>query len=786
MSDARAYPTLLAAVLASLQRAARCDTNDMVTPAAVLWTDADGQWGPLVERMRPQCPDLFTLGDYNSDARTGPAIWLRCAVEPGVRAEKFPELTWSPVTPPIIYMPGVSRQTLRAVEECPDELKPLVELQYRGALWTQRNGKDWSVRAFLINDEEGLGLDVAEDYRTLQAMQGALAQLGVTPAARLVGRRLEAEDFDRLLIGDTPRDLLLWLGNPEATRGQWDQAMWSAFCSRCREDYGFDPQTAGAIVGGEKLGGRKDAWEGVWRRFTEAPTLYPGIIDLLRRAKPSGALLFEKEPWPDENEAMETSLRGALAELATKSAADARRAVQALELQHQVRRGWVWAKMELCPLAEALRYLVVLAERTGKALGGDSAGAMARLYVEGGYLADDAIVRALACVKTAEDAAAVGAAARCMYLPWLDDTARNFQRCAGVGALPTAAQQTMAKAEAGTCILFVDALRFDLGQRLTELGGESNMEVSHGWRWAALPTVTATAKPAVSPVVDKLQGRNLGPDFTPEIRDTGEALNIERFRKLLAGAGFQVLGPAQTGEPQAEAARGWTEFGEFDKLGHALAGKLAGRIVDQLRLLMERIQGLLEAGWRRVCVVTDHGWLLVPGGMPGVQLPKYLVESRWSRCAAIKDTSRMDLPVAGWSWNPEEHFAYAPGAHCFLNGQVYAHGGVSLQECVIPVLTFVAAGGPRAVIAAVRDVQWVALRCRVLVEPAAAGLRADLRTKPNLAESSVTESKPLDAGGKAALLVADDALDGTSVSLVIVDTSGRVVCKHATIIGGEK
>ncbi len=40
--------------------------------------------------------------------------------------------------------------------------------------------------------------------------------------------------------------------------------------------------------------------------------------------------------------------------------------------------------------------------------------------------------------------------------------------------------------------------------------------------------------------------------------------------------------------------------------------------------------------------------------------------------------------------------------------------------------------------------------------------------------------------GKAALLVADDSLEGTMVSLVIVDASGRVVCKEATTVGGEK
>ncbi len=53
--------------------------------------------------------------------------------------------------------------------------------------------------------------------------------------------------------------------------------------------------------------------------------------------------------------------------------------------------------------------------------------------------------------------------------------------------------------------------------------------------------------------------------------------------------------------------------------------------------------------------------------MPKVQLPKYLVESRWSRCASIKDSSHVEVPVAGWSWNPQERFAYAPGVHCFVS-----------------------------------------------------------------------------------------------------------------------
>jgi len=784
-TSTRSPSTLLEAVRASLAHAARYNPGDVVRPAAVLWTDADGQWRAVVEQLRPLMPELLTLGDYDATTRTGPALWLRCVIEPAVRADKFPDLSWPVGTVPVIYMPGVSRQTLRAVEECPDLLKPLVELQYRGTVWMQKNGKDWTILAFLVSDDGGVGLNVAEDKLTLQAMQGALSQLAVTPVARLNTKRLEAEDFDRLMIGDTPRDLLLWLGDPDGTRGQWDEGKWSAFRNRCRQDYGFDPETDGEIVGGEKLGQRKDIWYGAWERFAESPTLYPGIPDLLRRAKPRGTLIFEKEPWPDENDSMENVLRAALVEIGSMKSAEARQRLEQLETEHSPRRKWVWARLGKCPLANALEHLGMLAKRTAATVGGESADVMAKLYTEGAYLADDGAIRAVACVKTAEDTAAVHAAVRCVYLPWLEDTARHFQNCLLTKDLPAVAQQEGITVEDGVCILFADGLRFDVGQRLVAMASERHIEVSSGWRWAALPTVTATAKPAASPIAGKIRGSRLESDFCPEMADSGVSLTTDRFRKLLSAEGFQVIGATESGDARAKNARGWTEYGEFDKLGHTLQGKLAARIEDQLELLLERVQGLLEGGWKRVRVVTDHGWLLVPGGMPKVQLPKYLAESRWSRCASIKDSSHVEVPIAGWSWNPQERFAYAPGVHCFVVGQEYAHGGASLQECLIPVLTLASTGAPAGVVT-VSEVRWVGLRCRVSVQPAAEGLLADLRTKANVSDSSITEPKALDADGRAALLVADDSLQGTMASLVIVDVSGRVVCKEATTVGGEE
>ena len=154
----------------------------------------------------------------------------------------------------------------------------------------------------------------------------------------------------------------------------------------------------------------------------------------------------------------------------------------------------------------------------------------------------------------------------------------------------------------------------------------------------------------------------MGKDFLPATANGGQPLTTDRFRKLLAAAGYQYLGSDETGDP---SVRAWTENGEFDKLGHSLQGKLAGRVEEQVEFLLERIESLLDAGWREIRVVTDHGWLWLPGGLPKVELPKYLTASRWARCAVIKGGSKVEVPTVRWHWNSHERVAVAPGIGVF-------------------------------------------------------------------------------------------------------------------------
>ena len=91
-----------------------------------------------------------------------------------------------------------------------------------------------------------------------------------------------------------------------------------------------------------------------------------------------------------------------------------------------------------------------------------------------------------------------------------------------------------------------------------------------------------------------------------------------------------------------------------------------------------------------------------------------------------------------------------------------------------------------AVTVVIDTAQWLGLRCRVVIKPAAEGLFADLRTKPNDPKSSITQAKPIDKDGKVGLLVEDENLAGTATSVVVFDATGRVLSKQPTMVGGDQ
>lgn len=757
-----------------------------VAPACILWPDRDRQWEAVIPVLQAELPELVILGDYAPEKRIGPAIWLRCVI-----AGRAEDVSLPGDRTPIFYLPGVSRQDLRAVESCPDHLKPLAELQYRGVIWSQINAKDWTILAYLKSDQGGLGLDVAQDSDAKNGMQLALHRLLAEDLSLLKGRRLDKDYFNTLLMGGDPiRDVLQWLNNEDGFKASRSESEWIAFVEICKSQLAFNPQNEGVLAGAARLASHDGPWNSVWLRYSEAPKRYPNIPEQIRKCNPPIFGLFTDETtaggWPQWNDGQETNLHRDLMALAKVPVHEARVKILELEKQHGRRRSLVWAELGDAPLACALEHLATIAEITKTGLAAGSVDDLAAGYRNHGWRVDDGVIRALYQVNSSAELDAVTTAIRSVYLPWAEEAARYLQKLVDGTSYPGGSCLTVKTApfSPGDCIIFVDGLRFDAGKRLVDSLKASGLEISEEAVWTALPSVTATGKAAVTPVRDKIRGVDGSADFEPSLADTGQSLKGGyHLKKLLTDAGWSILDRTADGDGQGMA---WCEFGDIDHEGHDRGWKLAKQIDALIQEIAARITELLAAGWKRVRVVTDHGWLLLPGGLPKIDLPSALADTKWGRCASLKPGATSNERLYPWYWNQSQYFALADGVSCYKKGEEYAHGGLSLQECLTLHLTVKQDASLQAASSVeFTDVVWKGLRCTVAVDGNFPGLLLDVRSQAGDSLSSVIVSrKPLKDNGTVSVVVEDEDLKGREATVVLIDSNGSLVAQIATVIGG--
>lgn len=772
----------------NLRTAAVYNPEVQVAPACVLWPDRERQWESVIARIQAEMPELFVLGDYDPKKRIGPGIWLRCVIADTLKDIVLPE-----GATPVIYMPGVGRQDLRAVDSCPDYLKPIVELQYRGVIWSQVNAKDWTILAFLKSAQGGLSLDVAQDKATLNAMHIALNQLLDEDYELLADRHLDHDYFNHLLTGGDPvKDLLQWLDQGETFRQSRGENEWQAFVSVCESQLGFNPEKKGVIASAQKMAERQGQWQVVWNRFCEAPQRYPHIPERLRQTEMPRELFADETShggWPQWNEIQEKQLKQDLSGLNRKTPPDARTYILEMEKKHGSRRQSVWAEFGETQLADALKWLAKLAEQTRTALAGGNIEDMVSGYMHSGWLADDAVLKALAAVKDQEGSSAVVTAIKAVYMPWLEESNRHFQHKAEEEGYPARNHggNSRERFGQGECVLFVDGLRYDIAQRLASRLEYKGYGIEQSYRWAALPSLTATGKPAVSPVCHRIVGKDAGADFEPVVAKTGQSLKGGyHLKKLLKEEGWSILDKKNQGDGSGMA---WCECGDIDSEGHKSGWKVVRYLPHILAEIAERIESLLNAGWNKIHVVTDHGWLLMPDGLPKAGLPSAVTENKWGRCAVLKPGAKSKEKQFPWYWNENQPVAFASGICCYREGMEYTHGGLSLQECLVADLTVTGKGGKKTgSFVEITDIVWRGLRCKIAVDGDYEGLRVDVRKQAGDAKTSVVmdkKPKPVDKSGKGSVVVEDDALEGEESFIVIIDETGELMAQAQTIIGGN-
>nr|HPH69563.1 BREX-6 system phosphatase PglZ [Kofleriaceae bacterium] len=319
---------------------------------------------------------------------------------------------------------------------------------------------------------------------------------------------------------------------------------------------------------------------------------------------------------------------------------------------------------------------------------------------------------------------------RMVYRNWADETARMFNAlCRREGFLPPAElqQRTLfedvvvpAVAEDLTAYFMVDALRFEMGLQLADsLRETKTAEVMVGARLAELPTVTEVGMNALAPVaragkltVDYKNGKLLG-FRVGELRVDGPEDRRRVIHDRIGGDACPKLTLEEVGDRDATSLRKSLARAKavvvhcegIDKAGEKGVGLAV--FERELQNLRAAWRVLYEAGVKRFVFTADHGFLLhddvtrdaLPHGkQTDPQRRHVLTELRREQDGEIC-VSASELQYEGAQDGVNQralgsggvfHAAFPDGIAPFDRGarsKNFVHGGNSLQERVIPVIT---------------------------------------------------------------------------------------------------
>jgi hypothetical protein len=769
--------SLLDKLISSLINARISNSNLFTRPAVILWPDPEKQWESVIPMLQEKLTHLIVLGTYESAKKQGPAIWVKCMV-----SRTLPEANWAEGTIPVVYLPGMSKTDIRNTAYGDLELQPLAEYQYTGVMWLQENGKEWTVNAFLQNREEGMNIKIAQDAVTREILKKALPLYLTDSELLYVKERVDYDYLYNVIFPEFVSALLKWICRGDEFLKSLGEDRKEVFRRICLDRFGFeaDHKNIKSII--EKLAKRKNGWEQVWQYYSHSPYKYPEVESWLRSLTPEGISLWSDEAeisvWPQLNDEKENDLRNALKKIAKMSSLEAVRFLQELQTVHSPRLAWVWAELGLSPLAKSVEHLATMTKISSESYPAATIEDIEDYYVKTGHQCDMHMRKAYAAIKTENDKEAVKNAITVVYKPWLENLTLKYQK--HVDALSTGSVMQKYLDDDDAFVLFVDAFRYDIASEFIATLPANKYKSTITYKRCALPSLTPTAKPAVSPLADAISDESEFNEFRPQFKN-GKDVTSPTFKDMLETKGFSFVNSATDIDVQGKH---WQETGEIDTRGHEEQSGMIRRIPECLDKLHELIRVAFDKGIKRIKIVTDHGWLLLPGGLPKESMPADLTETRWGRCALLKEGVQSNLSHHPWYWNKNIYIAYAPGISFFKKNQEYAHGGISLQECVVPVITIENLNASVAN-AKIASVKWVNLRCNVETTGAPDGYQIDIRTKFTDSVTSVVLSQDKSLRNNRCSILIDDEAENQAVTIVLVDENGVIIDKKIGIAGNN-
>ena len=246
----------------------------------------------------------------------------------------------------------------------------------------------------------------------------------------------------------------------------------------------------------------------------------------------------------------------------------------------------------------------------------------------------------------------------------------------------------------------VDALRYELAVELeNELSSTLATDITAVC--AQLPTVTAMGMAALMPEADgnvKLVNEN--GELVPHVKGIRVLVPRDRFNYIQKIYGdrchmrdlddlvtkHRMKIPSTTQLLIVKT----TDIDQFGEINPTEARRMIPRLTQKIIGGINRVKKL---GFERAVIATDHGFILFDDQQAGDNVPK--PQGDWSmvksRCLLGKAAIAENVQVFGKSdvgiEGDFEDYVVPKTFGTFAKGNPYAHEGLSLQECVLPVIS---------------------------------------------------------------------------------------------------
>jgi len=282
------------------------------------------------------------------------------------------------------------------------------------------------------------------------------------------------------------------------------------------------------------------------------------------------------------------------------------------------------------------------------------------------------------------------------YRDWLDASARVLAEAVEREGWSPAVPGFWGEASRGrkrTAVFFIDALRYDLAQYLAEQAKDS-VPFRVRIRPGMLPSVTEIGMAALLPEAERgiavtVEGETLG------VRIEGQSVSRRDERK--AWLRQHLPQHARVVDLDEVEATDWTRVRlavvlsqEIDAFGTLAADLQPAGLLDMVEKIARAIRFLARQGFERFWAGTDHGFLFIPSGVePGtVTAPQAVIRTRRFAVGGTVEGAWV-CPGRDLGLQSGLLFAFPKGLSVFgLQGPTgaFLHGGLSLQECFVPLL----------------------------------------------------------------------------------------------------